>query len=486
MRVLHVVHALPPFEMTGTPILTWQLARAQAQAGASVHLFARLDDPRFEPGGQHDEVREGCRIRWFHERDIPWKPLELSYRNERAEQAFAAFLAEVEPEVIHIQHLLGLGIGILDLARAAGVPVVLSLHDFWLQCPMGQRTCRTDDALCDPIDFRKCDACVYGPAKDQTSQQGFLAAYARAKHDRQGQAWRRPRALADALRSAFQRDATAAEAQAPFLARYAAFRERVAALDLVIGTSDFICEEFRKGFGLVPDKVLFLANGMDFDSVQVLPKRKSERLRFGFVGSIMRTKGVGILVEAFLEAAAQRKDIELHIHGSANRWNQDFEQSLKAKTEASGLRDRVHWHGGFEHARIGQVHQGLDWLVVPSIWFENSPLVLNEAAMTGTPVLASDRGGMEEFVRVTGWGRTFRLGDPKALAAALIAAATDAAEGGERPRPPAIKPIALSAAQVLGIYEGLKTGEWVTPTRGHQLKTRGGILADAQLEALDP
>ena len=61
----------------------------------------------------------------------------------------------------------------------------------------------------------------------------------------------------------------------------------------------------------------------------------------------------------------------------------------------------------------------VDVVVVPSIWYENSPLAIHEAHMAGVPVIGSATGGIPEHVRDSVDGRTFPAGDVDALAACL-------------------------------------------------------------------
>jgi len=58
----------------------------------------------------------------------------------------------------------------------------------------------------------------------------------------------------------------------------------------------------------------------------------------------------------------------------------------------------IHFRGTFEKERMREVMDGLDLLVIPSRWYENSPLVLLNALATHTPVVVSDVAGMTEFL----------------------------------------------------------------------------------------
>jgi glycosyltransferase involved in cell wall biosynthesis len=69
--------------------------------------------------------------------------------------------------------------------------------------------------------------------------------------------------------------------------------------------------------------------------------------------------------------------------------------------------------------------ENIDWVVVPSIWWENSPLVIQEAFLHGRPVICSDVGGMAEKVTDGVNGLHFPAGDPAGLARVLAQAAAN-------------------------------------------------------------
>jgi len=79
--------------------------------------------------------------------------------------------------------------------------------------------------------------------------------------------------------------------------------------------------------------------------------------------------------------------------------------------------------GKYAHDQLPTLLANVDWVVVPSIWWENSPLVIQEAFMHGRPVICSDIGGMAEKVTDGVDGLHFRSGDPASLAGAIDRAA---------------------------------------------------------------
>ena len=503
MRILHVVHELPPYEMAGTAILSYQLAYAQARHH-DVFMYSRLEDLDRPDGNVHTEQRDGVTIKFFNRHTLNWTPLDKSYRDPEPERVFREFVEEIQPDVIHFQHFLGLGLGSLDYALSLPIPTVFSLHDFWTMCPMGQRMCYTDKELCDPIEFTKCGPCVYRQnwnkiqekeAEHLTSQQlpttehnharGFKSYFKRRYTETPGVFARKPRAVFHAAGQRLKDVVTAPPVEAPgipfttnpFEHRFNVMKDRLNRVDLVVGTSAFIREQFMKHFQIPREKIVFLANGMDYSYIKTTDKHPSDKIRFGFTGSIIPTKGVKVLVEGFIKSAKQHDNISLEIHGAPNRWTRDFDAELKKISEESGVGDRIHFHGRFENPDIGEVLRKIDVLVVPSIWFENSPLVLNEAAMTSTPVIASDRGGMKEFVECGGYGRSFKIGDPDSLSEVISdLAGTDGLVDRMKQNPPTIKPIETSAEQMVTIYRKLIAGNFTPPPEEKQIESRGGAL----------
>jgi len=502
MRILHVTHELPPYELAGTAIYSLNIARAQSQHH-DVFIFARLQDPEIEAYRQSTELRDGCTIKFVNIADIAWTPFEDSYVDPKAERIFRDFVDEVRPDIIHFQHIVGLGAGTLDAVRELGIKTLFTLHDFWTMCPMGQRMCYTDNVICDPIDFGKCGPCVFGDgwqglqgtetrdpgaedvAEPKASGRGFSAYYGRRYAETPGRFARRPRAMVRAaqqtLRDLFSKnaddDGSLPFTESPFEHRFNVLREKLHQVDLLITPSAFLRDEFITHFSLSPTQIIHSANGMDFGYVKSLPKTPSDRLRFGFTGSIIPTKGVRVLVDGFIEAAKEHDDIALEVYGAPNRWTQSFLDELQAVADSSPCSDRITFHGRFDNKRVGEVLADMDVLVLPSIWFENAPLTLNEAAMTRTPVIVSDRGGMLEFARANNYGRTFELGNAHSLAEVMKELASDRSlVEGLAGNPPPIKSVARNAEELISVYQHLLGDSYVAPTLDEQTRTRGGCV----------
>ena len=136
-------------------------------------------------------------------------------------------------------------------------------------------------------------------------------------------------------------------------------------------------------------------------------------MRFGFVGSLVWYKGGEVLVRAMNRLAG--RSCTLSVHGD---FRPDEDEHHKELAELASA-DNIGFHGRFDNARLSEVYAEIDVLVVPSIWFENSPITIHEAFLTRTPVLASDFGGMAEFVRDGVDGLHFAVGDDADLASKM-------------------------------------------------------------------
>jgi glycosyltransferase involved in cell wall biosynthesis len=129
---------------------------------------------------------------------------------------------------------------------------------------------------------------------------------------------------------------------------------------------------------------------------------------------------VHVLVEAF--GHLRGAPLELDVHGHLD-WFPDYVQGLQRAAEGLPVR----FHGPFDPPRLDEILTSVDVLVVPSVWYENMPITIQEAFRNGIPVVVTDLGGMAEAVEHDVSGLVFPRGDARALAERLRALATDAA-----------------------------------------------------------
>ena len=189
-------------------------------------------------------------------------------------------------------------------------------------------------------------------------------------------------------------------------------------VDHFICPSKFLRDRYVS-WGLPAEKVVVLDNGQTDHHSQGfdLPDQNIEQ-RFAVLGQLSRLKGTLVVLDAVrMLPAAIRKKVRVEIHGSVQYALEDFRDELARGM--LGLEDSVRLCGPYLPEHATGILRRNGWLIVPSIWWENSPLVIQEAFAAGRPVLCSNIGGMAEKVADGVSGLHFRVNNAGDLAARM-------------------------------------------------------------------
>jgi glycosyltransferase involved in cell wall biosynthesis len=196
-------------------------------------------------------------------------------------------------------------------------------------------------------------------------------------------------------------------------------------VDRFIAPSRFLKERHVE-WGLRDEAILVLENGQP-EATHLPPRllRPGEgRNRFAFFGQLNPFKGVDLLLRAVALLREELGDaFHLHVHG-ANLSVQDASFREEVSTLAAATKGVVSMHGEYEPRALDSLMSNIDWVVVPSIWWENSPMVIQEAYARGRPVIAADIGGMREKVDEGAGGLRFAARDARGLADVMRTAMT--------------------------------------------------------------
>ena len=365
MRVMLVAHGFPPAAGGGTEIYVHDLARAlRDDCGDEVLVLAREADPTRPEMDVRREDRGGIRLVHVNNTFRHCRSLEETYRNERARAIALRVAEEFAPEVVHVHHLTGLSIDLVGALAGAGLPVIVTLNDYWLMCHRGQ--------LLD-LDYERCA----GPWPEGCARCLHAEAAAAAERTRHA-------------------------------------REALGRAHLLLAPSLTLRQTFL-GFGVDRERLVLVEQGIDHAPFQGLRRTASDRLRIGFAGSLMVSKAPHLLLEAFNGLPAGAANLTLY--GGCVPYHGD--DSYRQRLEPLLARPGVRHAGAIPHERMAGAFAAMDVLVVPSVWIENAPFVIREAFVAGVPVVASDLGGMRDLVTHEASGLLFRAGDVGALRAAL-------------------------------------------------------------------
>jgi len=332
-----------------------------------------------------------------------------TYRSETVTSAVRGVLHAVQPHAIHLHSLLNLSFELPGIAGDLHIPVVATLHDYSLVCPSGgQRVHRAEQHVCTVIDTERCVRCFR--QSSYFTQIGFAAMASAAP--RQDVVFRVARTVARRMPGLTARLLRGAQRAMPFPVTRRDVDERLdharslfARVDRWIAPSPAMGDEYER-LGIDASKI----HASDYGFVPLVRSMRTRPrlpLRIGYVGTLVWHKGLHVLLDAVRLLPSE--SYQLTIHGDTGVFP-DYTADLKA--QAAGL--PVRFAGGFERGEAPAVYAGMDVLVVPSIWMENSPLVIHEAFMAGVPVVAARIGGIADLVRD---GETGLLYEPSSSAA---------------------------------------------------------------------
>jgi len=405
MRILFVVHGFPPEAAGGTELYAAGLAQALWRRGHEIVVLARdarPDEPEYrvrrDRAGNVDVVRVNHTFR-------DAASFEHTYRNERIDAIAGALLDDERPDIVHAHHLTCLSTGIVGQCAARGIPLVLTLNDYWLMCHRGQLL-DLDLARCDGPEASRCAACA-----------GLSASGSPVVHAAAGGLRTIERHLPHALAALQRRLLTGAarrvvpdSAAAEITRRLEDARGVCDGAARILAPSKTLMERYVR-FGIPPSRMLLQEQGIDVRPFAGLTRESADRLRLGFAGSVMASKAPHVLLEALGGLDPGR--VSLTIAGDLAPYHGD--NSYAGIVRPMLQRFGVEWLGGVAHERVPALLASLDVLVVPSIWIENAPFVIKEAFAAGLPVVASNLGGMAELVQDGRNGLLFAAGDPADL-----------------------------------------------------------------------
>ena len=380
LRVLYITNNHPDVWIGGCEVYSYELFRGMKESGeVQPFLLARTTAPGYS----------GHRSSPFHrlngsEDQILWSMEGYNHfymtSRQKAQYTvhFANLLQALRPEVVHLQHTHGLGLELIRQIRTTlpGVPIVYTLHEFLPLCfADGLLLRRTDGGLCQGPSPARCHHCF-----PHARPQEFF------------------------LREHF-------------------IKSRLREVDLFLAPSQQLLERYID-WGLPRERLRFLDYGRR-PVPALLEEKPPPRGHFGFFGQITRHKGILVLLEAMrLLEQEGAQGVRLFING-ANLETQPEAVRQQVEEYLRESRGTITSLGSYNAAELPTRMAQVAWSVVPSIWWENSPLVIQEAFLYRRPVICSDIGGMAEKVDDGVNGLHFQVANARALADTLYRAATE-------------------------------------------------------------
>ena len=360
MHILKIIHGYPPNYNAGSEVYSQSICNELSKYH-QVSVFTREENPYtacFDIRKQ--KVNDNLTLYFVNNPQG-----KDGYRHKQMDDNFAELVKQIKPDIAHIGHLNHLSTGLIDELNKLKIPIIFTLHDFWLMCPRGQFLTRNigktnNFQLCEKQDDKKCATDCYkvyfsGREENETTEIENWSIW--------------------------------------IYQRMIETKAIIKKVDLFIAPSNYLRDRFINDFGVPENKIIYLDYGFPTEYLTQTEKSKEKtNYTFGYIGTHIPAKGVNILIEAFKQI---KEPATLKIFGRANGQST---KALKALAETS--KNKIQFSGEYiNHNLANDVFSNVDCIVIPSIWGENSPLVIHEAQSCKVPVITANFGGMKEYVQ---------------------------------------------------------------------------------------
>jgi glycosyltransferase involved in cell wall biosynthesis len=282
-----------------------------------------------------------------------------------------------KPDIAHM-HIIyhQLTMSIVDELAQAGVPMIMTLHDYKIGCP----------AYVLYRDGHPCRDCTGG-------------------------------AVYNVVRHKCIKGSRSASVLAGVEAGFSRLTHKYAKIDAYVCPSAFAGKVAEEA-GMAANRIHVIPNFLPESEVGQPVDALVDAPRFFFAGRLEEVKGVEDLLEAFRGGDASMGT--LVIAGAGGEMEATVRQSAREL-------ENVEYLGRISRDEVIRQLRRSRAAMLPSRWDENNPMSILEARTVGIPVIVSDRGGLPEMVSDGVDGRIVRVGDLAGLRSAVKGLAADRA-----------------------------------------------------------
>jgi len=369
MKILFAVHQFFPKHYTGTERLVLNLSKQMQRIGHSVKVltYGINESEGFQQEGDFlvkEYIFQGVPVISIRHKIIP-QEVGFSIFDLNMVEVLKKICSIEDFDVVHVCHPMRIG-SIIKAAKNRNIPIVLNLTDFWLMCPKGIALTKKGKLCHTTENGLKCIKECYGNFwKDKIIQ------------------------------------------------RINETNELFQAVNCIVSATNFLKQIFvGNNFS---SNIKLIKFGKDYSNVRPNLRNYSEdsSITLGFLSTLLPHKGAVILLEAFIKA--NKENIRLKIYG--HYFNEvEYYEMLKKIAKNN---NKVEFCGEYKYEEMPAILDEIDVLVMPSIWWENSPLILLRALAHNVPAIVSDLGGMTEVIKDGENGFSFEAGSAASLANVL-------------------------------------------------------------------
>lgn len=366
MRILFLNPYFPPDYTGGAEVSLYHTGQGLLKQGVTCQLLSINNR-------HHANVDE-----WYHVDYLPVHRIHYRTRlpqqdlfDPRIYRAVRQAVRSFQPDIVHIHNISGASLAPYLACQHEGAPVVNTLHDLWLLCPNNMRY-RQDGSFCDPVRFPDgCRHCF-----------------------RRNQYW----AAVPQRRRVFQ-----------WCTRH---------VKCFISPSQALIDRHVEA-GYAPQRFRLVPYGFAETITQAPTHPTIRQLTTGahshqtlaFAGGGNENKGTQVVLKALPQLLSKLGQLRLIVAGGGEeRYLAQFRNYAPA----------VQVVGNLPFMDMRALFASADLTLVPSVWHENSPVVIYENFQMGTPVVGSHFGGTPELIDEGKTGYTFPVGDAGAMAEKIL------------------------------------------------------------------
>jgi glycosyltransferase involved in cell wall biosynthesis len=158
MKILQIVHGFPPSNIAGTEIYTYNLSQELSKRH-KIFIFYRINNLEMDEYTINQINFDNFTVFGVNNTFRLYASFPMTYRNNIIGKKISLVLEKVKPDIVHIQHLLYLGGEIIKEIKKRNIPIIFTLHDYWLLCPQGQLL-DSNFKPCDNKNYSKCVGCI--------------------------------------------------------------------------------------------------------------------------------------------------------------------------------------------------------------------------------------------------------------------------------------------------------------------------------------
>lgn len=361
MKILYLIHGHKDFSVGGAENAAFSLfEHAQRQPGVEAWILAAAHTSLGILG--HGEIRsvDGRGREYLIGSECEWYRF-TNTNITSISRSLSKLLHHINPDIIHLQHYSNFGVDIIPLLQrlCPSAKIIVTLHEYLALCMHNGQMVKTKDlSLCSSATAMACSRCF----PERSPEDMFLRSHY--------------------------------------------IRTILESCDALISPSHFLIKRYKDN-GLRHQNFRMIENGLpgDFDALdrsRFTSSFSPQRNRFAFFGQLNIYKGVLLLFQAVATLKSRGiTNFSVDIYGAnLEIQSQDFQDTFNRLHES--VSDIVQLRGRYKQSQMESLILTSDWVIMPSIWWENSPVVIQESFFFQRPVIGSDIGGVNEKVEGCG------------------------------------------------------------------------------------